>query len=140
MGLYYLAPVGLGTTTIAGITATETGVDSEIRDEPSSGELTARIQSLVSQKVNPTFSTEDIATALAACGSVGCSLATDPLTIYARAGSDDGRRASAGHFGYLYQYGLLLPASLDCNHQQDASLSYQSVVCWDETHDPVVIT
>jgi len=138
--LHYLAPVSIGTTNLGGITATDNGVDNEIRDEPSSGELTARIQALVRQGFQPTFSTQDIATALAACGSLGCSLATKALKTFAQAGSDDGRRAASGHIMFTYQHGLLLPQSLDCNHQGDCSLTYQAIVTWDGTHDPLVPT
>jgi len=138
--LHGLAPVKVGDTAIAGITATDNGVQSDIRDEPSSGELAARIQALVGQKVSPGFSTQDLAVALAACGALGCSLATYPLKLYAQAYGDDGRRAVNGHVQYHYQHGLLLPQSLDCHHQADATLSYQGLVTWDGVHDPLVIT
>ena len=138
--LHGLAPVKIGNSVIAGITATDNGVNSDIRDEPSSGELAARIQALIGQKVIPTFTTQDIAVALAACGALGCALATYPLTLFAPAYGDDGRRAANGHVQYHYQHGLLLPQSLDCTHQGDATLSYQGLVTWDGTHDPLVIT
>jgi len=138
--LHGLAPVKIGSAVIAGVTATDNGVNSDIRDEPSSGELAARIQALVGQKVAPSFTTQDIAAALAACGALGCSLATYPLKLFAQAYGDNGRRAASGHVQYHYQSGLLLPQSLDCNHQGDATLSYQGLVTWDGAHDPLVIT
>jgi hypothetical protein len=138
--LHYLSPVVIGTTNLGGITATDNPLSNEIRDEPSSGELTARIQALVAQGIQPTFSTQDIGNALALCGSLGISLASRPLKIYAQAGSDDGRRASAGHYQFTYSKGLLLPQSLDGNHQGDCSLSYMALVCWDGTNNPVVVS
>jgi len=140
MDLHYLAPLKIGTTNLGGITATDNPPNNDIRDEPSSGELTARIQALVGQRISPTFTTMDIATALAACGSTGVTLASKPLKLYAQLGSDDGRRAASGHRMFTYQHGLLLPESLDCNHRGDCSLSYRGLVTWDGTHDPVVIT
>lgn len=138
--LHYMSPVKIGATNLGGITATDNPPENEIRDEPSSGELTARIQALVGQRFSPTFTTQDIATALAACGSVGVTLAAKPLKLYAQLGSDDGRRAASGHRMFTYQHGLLLPESLDCNHRGDCSLSYRGLVTWDGTHDPVVIS
>jgi len=139
--LHYLAPVKIGTTNLGGITATDDPLQNDIRDEPASGELTARIQALVSQKLTPSFTTQDIAAALAACGSVGVSLVTKPLKLYAQLGADDGRRASGTvHRMFTYQHGLLLPESLDCNHRGDCSLSYRGLVTYDGAHDPVVIS
>jgi hypothetical protein len=138
--LHYLAPVKIGNTGLGGITATDNPIRNEIRDEPSSGELTARIQALAGQGFDPSFTTQDIAAALAACGAMGCALAASPLNLYAQAGSDDGRRAAGGHTMYTYQHGLLLPQSLECNHQGDCSLSYAAVVTWDGVHDPLVVS
>jgi hypothetical protein len=138
--LHYLAPVKIGATGLGGISATDNPVQNQIRDEPSSGELTARIQALAGQGFGPSFTTVDVAAALALCGPMGVALASYPLKLYAQAGADDGRRAAGGHTGYTYQHGLLLPQSLECSHQGDCSLSYAAVVTWDGTHDPLVLS
>jgi len=138
--LHFLAPISIGSANIGGITAVDNGIDNEIRDEPASGELTARIQALVAQGFRPTFTTREIAAALAATGTISCSLAASPLKTFAQAGDDDGRRAATGHVQFHYQHGILVPQSLDCSHQGDCSISYQAIVTWDGTHDPLVIS
>lgn len=137
--LHGLAPVQIDTTAIGGITALDTGFDTEFTEEPSSGELTARIQAIHAQKFRPTFSTMDLYTVLTACGSLGVALATKNLNMYARKYSAGGGRDTTGHLKYTYQHGLLLPVSIDCNHQGDASLSMQAVVTYDGENDPLVI-
>jgi hypothetical protein len=137
--LHYLAPVQIGGTGLGGITAADNGLENEIRAEPASGELTARIQALVKQGFQPTFTTHEIADSLSICGVLGCLLSTKNLVMYAQQGSDDGRRAASGHLSFTYARGLLYPQSLECNHQGDATINYGAAITWDGSHTPVVI-
>jgi hypothetical protein len=141
MSLHGLGPIQIGTTVLGGITTQADGLNNEVRGEPSSGELYSRVQVLAGQKFRPTFTTTDIGAALALCGTTGTAISsTASLKMFARKYATGGTRAASGHVGFTYQLGLLVPKSLDCNHQGDATLSYEAIILWDGTNDPVVVS
>lgn len=137
-GLY---GVQIGATLIGGINAQNIDTGTEIRGEASSDELYARFQSMVAQKVAPGFTTMAISTAIGACGLTGVSMASSALTLYAQKHTDGGGRASgSNHRKYVFNKGILAPNRLSCDHQGDATLSYQAVAVYDGNNDPVVVT
>jgi len=138
-----LYAVGLGATLLGGITRQSIALGSEVRREATSGETYARFQSLYAQKIAPGFSTKCIATALTACGTVGASIAdmAGGLALYAQKHADgSSRTAGSNHRKYGFTRGILAPKNLTVDHRGDALLTYDAVVVYDGTNEPMVIT
>lgn len=136
--LHLLSLVKIGSAVIGGVTAIDTGIDPSIHEEPASGEISARIQAILALKAPAGFTTLQVAQALAASGSA-CSLATSPLALFAVKLQNGGIRAASGHCSWTYGAGLLLPRTLTCGHQGNASLSYQTLaISGDGSTAPVV--
>jgi hypothetical protein len=126
----------LNTDIVPGITAFSCKTGSEIRAEPRSNEVYPRFRSLVAQKPVATFSTSAIAAALDLAAATGLDI--DSLAAgmigYAQAGADGGTRLGAtSHNKYTIADGLLVPRSLTCEHQGDASIDYEAVI----TYEPI---
>lgn len=139
-GIYAIT---IGATTLGGITRQNIATGTEVRGEPSSGEVWARFQALYAQKIAPGFTTQAIATALAAVGATGWSLAShgSGLALYAQKHADGSTRASgSSHRKYQFTKGILAPRTLDVDHRGDATLTFEAVIAYDGSNDPLAIT
>lgn len=135
--------VGVGATLLGGITRQSLVTNSEVKSEASSGEIYSRFTALYAQRVAPSFTTRSIASALNVCGALGVSIAglSGGLAVYAQKHTDGGTRAGASsHRKYTMVKGILVPRTLQVDHQGDATLSYDAIVTYDGVNDPVVIT
>lgn len=133
--------VAVGATILGGITRQNLVTNTEIRNEATSGEIYARFQSLYSQRIAPSFSTYNIAAALTAAGTLGASLGTSALALWTQAHVDGSTRAGTLlHRKFGFSKGILAPRELTVEFRGDAVLSYDAVVAYDGTNDPVVIT
>jgi hypothetical protein len=124
--LFTNGPVQVGSAVLGGITSIESALGSQVRGEPTSGEVYARVMALLSQKPSMGFTCEDIEAALTACGPLGASLATDNLTVFGSQLLQGGTIASSGHFSLTAALGVIVPQNLQCSHQGNASISYQA--------------
>jgi len=143
MARYDVYGVGVGASKVAGVTANNIVTGTEVRGEPAGGDVYARTQSIVAQKPRIDFTTRCIAQALAACGLTGSSIAdmSGGLCAYAYAHEDGGTRdADSVHRKYSATKGILVPASLRCEHQADAEISYEGTITYDDENDPIVVT
>jgi len=138
--IHGLGPVKIGSTVIGGVTDASVDLDTNLVGEPTSGEIYTRHQSIAGQKPGGKFTSNNIAQTLAVCASLGCSLDTYPLTIFAAKRSAGAPAAGAVHRQYVLRGGLLVPRQLTCEHQGDASLSYEAIVAYDGGNDPIVKT
>lgn len=137
--VYRLGPVQYGSTTIGGITDAAVNTGSQIVGEARSGEYYPRIKALRGQAPTATFTSSDLAVALGAISSVGASLASNVLKLYARKLDTDGKIAAGGNHGlYTLRRGLLFPARLSCQHQGDATCDFAAQVSYDGSNDPIV--
>jgi hypothetical protein len=139
-GIYF---VGLGATTLGGITRQSIATNTEIKGEASSGEVYRRWLALYSQRIAPTFTTHSIAAALDVCGAAGADLAamTGGFCLYAQKHADGATRtAGANHRKYKSVKGILAPRRLTCDHRGDATIEYEAVVTYDGVNDPLVIS
>lgn len=128
-------------TVLGGITAQNISTGTTVRGEGRSGEPYSRINHLVGQKPGATFTSEDIAAALAVCGPAGVDIdgLAAGLILYAQAFADGGTRASgANHRSYTIYDGIVAPQQLRCTHQGDASIDYAALATYDGTHSPLV--
>lgn len=135
--------VGLGATLLGGITRQSIATGTQVKAEPTSGEVWARIIAMYAQKVMPSFTTYNLATALGAAGVSGASIAdmVGGLALYAQKHLAGGARVSgANHRKYGFTAGILAPKTLSADHRGDATLTYDAAVTWDGTNDPLTIT
>ncbi len=137
-----ISAVKIGATVLSGITRENLSTNSEIRGEPTSGEVYTRYLSLTKQNPGGMFGTQHIASALALLGSVGLDIddLTGGVILYAAAherGST--RKTSTNHRSYTINDGLIVPTRLTCDYQGDAELEVAIVTTYDGTNNPVVV-
>jgi len=124
--LHTNGPVKVGTSILGGITNIGSALGSQVRGEPTSGEVYARIMAILAQKPSVQFTCEDIQAALNACGPLGASLATKNLILYGSRVLAGGTIDTANHVSLSTALGVLVPQSLQCSHQGNASINYQA--------------
>ncbi len=135
--------VVIDSTLLGGITNLNTRTGSEVRNEPTSGEIYARFQSLVAQLPGAEFTTLNIAAALDLCALTGVDVGglAAGLNLYAQKHVEGGTRAgAASHRKYTLKDGILVPRTLSVTHQGDATLRYEAVGIWDGSNDVITIS
>jgi hypothetical protein len=135
--------VSMGATLIGGITRQNLALGSEIRGEATSGEVWARFQALYAQAAAPSFTTLQVAAALAVCGAAGTDITnlSGGLALYAQKHLHGGTRTTgANHRKYAMAAGILYPTQLTAEHRGDAELSYAAVITSNGVNDPLIIT
>ena len=139
--LHTSGPVKIDTAVIGGIHSLGSNLGSQIKGEPSSGEVYARIVALYGQKPTVQFSAEDILGALTACGPTGVSLAAKNLTLYGSKLKSGGAIDTSGHVSLVASLGILYPKTLTVAHQGDATISYEAMLFNDDdAADPFTLT
>ena len=139
--LHTTGPVKIGTNVIGGINDLGTNMGSQIKGEPSSGEIYARIMALYGQKPTVQFTAQDIQGALSACGPTGVSLATQALTLYGSKILAGGGIDTTGHVSLSAALGILYPKTLNVAHQGDATIAYEAMLYnTDDAADPFTLT
>lgn len=143
MARHNLYAVELGATLIDGITSVGIPLGIETGADASSGEPYPRHRFFRSQRPRPTFDTLDINVALGVVGTMGVSISdlSGGVDLYAQQKQHGGIHASGSvHRKYSISQGMVVPTSLNCQHQQDASLSCEVVATYDAVNDPIAIT
>ena len=116
---------------------------SEIRSEPASGDPYPRHQAIVAQKPMATLESFHIARYLDAMGYSGHPIKSATnygLRLYAAKFTEGSTLASGSvHRKYTIREGMLCPRRLTCSHQGDATITYEALVTYDGTNDPIVI-
>lgn len=139
--LHTTGPVKIDTAVIGGIKNLGSTLGSQIKGEPSSGEVYARLVALYGQKPVVSFSCEDIMGALDACGPTGLALATKNLTLFGSKIKSGGTIDTTGHISLVAALGLLYPKTLSVSHQGDATISYEAMLFNDtDSADPFTLT
>jgi hypothetical protein len=126
--LHTTGPVQIDSTVIGGIRDLGSNMASQVRGEPTSGEIYARLVAIYGQKPVVQFTTEDLQAALTACGPTGVSLATKALTLYGSKILAGGGIDTTGHVSLACALGTLYPKQLSVAHQGDATLSYEAML------------
>jgi hypothetical protein len=139
--LHTNGPVQLGANVLGGISGIGSALGSQVRGEPTSGEIYARVTALMAQKPTIEFTSEDIRAALNACGPMGASLASTHLVLFGSKLKAGGAIDSSGHVSLTAANGILVPQSLSCSHQGNAAISYQAhPVCDSDSVDPWTVS
>ncbi len=116
-------------TVIGGIRNLGSAMGSQIKGEPSSGEIKSRLMALYGQKPTFHFTAEDIEGALGAAGPTGLALsATQLLTLFGSKILPGGGIDTTNHVSLVGSLGLLYPKTLTCAHQGDASITYEAML------------
>jgi hypothetical protein len=138
--LHTTGPVQIGGTGIGGIKNVGSHLGSQVKGEPSSGEIYSRLMAVYGQKPTLSFTAEDIQGALNACGPTGVSLATKTLTLYGSKILAGGGIDTSGHLSLAASLGLLFPKTLSVAHQGDATISYDAMLYSNNDADPFTLT
>jgi hypothetical protein len=139
--LHTSGPVKIDTAVIGGIRNLGSTLGSQIKGEPSSGEIFARLVALYGQKPVVSFTAEDIQGVLTACGPKGVSLADKALTLYGSKIKAGGGIDTTGHVSVACALGLLYPKILSVAHQGDAQISYEAMLYnATDSADPFTLT
>jgi len=138
-GLY---AVKVGATALGGIKRRAIRTASEVRSESTSGEVYHRFQALYAQKPMAEFSSKHIAAALDLCALTGTALTSAaPLLFYAQKGTQGGgRTAGSAHRIFTMNEGLLIPRKITIEHHGDAEITYEALLTYDGTNNPVTFT
>lgn len=138
---HVLYAVSAGSQPIVGIQSQNIVTGVQTRGEPSDGQVHSRRQSIVGVAPRGTFSTIDIADALAVTGGLGCSVAglSGFLNLYLQPAIDGGTRSATGP-KYTYRKGILVPRRLTVQQDGDATLDLEVIASWDGQNDPIVVT
>jgi hypothetical protein len=134
-----------GATLLGGITQMTLPTGTDLRSETPSGQLYPQIQTVNAQNIRPSWTTKAIAKALAEVGLTGLDISTltNGLRLYAQKHADGGTRAgTSSHKRYDIKQGMVIPVTLSCDHQGDATLAQEACVTWDygTPTDPIVLT
>ncbi len=124
------------------LTAGAVTTGTEVRAEPTAGEVYARHVSMIGQRPGATFSGLSIADMLAVVGLSGVNIAnlSGGLKVWAGKWADGSTRAAGSvHRKYTINKGLLHLGTLSCEHRGDAKLDLAALATWDTSNDPVVI-
>jgi len=130
---YGLYGVQVETTLLGGMTRQAIRFGSTLRNEPRSGEVYARFQSLVAQKPGATFATEHVGAALDIIPLTGFNLenGVNGLHLYSQKWQSGGSRdTGAVHIRDQIKVGILALRRLSCDHQGDAVLELEAVAGW----------
>lgn len=139
--LHNIHAVKIGSTVIPALTKRGIRFNSDIRNEPTSGEIYARFQALYAQNPDGDFLTRAIAIALGACALTGTALTSAaPFLAYSQKNTEGGGRTSgSNHRKVTINEGIIVPRKLTIEHQGDAVLEYHIMATYDGTNAPVVL-
>jgi len=149
MDRYDLYGVQYGTVLIGGITAQNLVTGTTAEGVPSSGSVFPSVMSITAQNPTGGFTTYNLAAALTALSDAvqgifsapidGAAEVLKPLNFYLQKYAEGGGRAAGSvHRKLGIQRGLVYPQMLTCDHQKSATLSYNLLVGYDGTNDPIV--
>lgn len=130
-------------TAIPAITTLGINTGTQVVGTVTSGGIYRRFQSVVGQAPTAEFGTLAIASALTTLPSTGKSIAdlADGLSMYIQKHLIGGTRtAGSTHRKYVATAGIIVPRRLTVSHGGDASLSYDVIVLYDGSNDPLVFT
>lgn len=134
--------VEFDTTMVGGITEYNLGTGTQVANDTMSGAVYPQHLSINAQKPVASFSTVQIARALDNCALTGTSIAGlgAGFKFYLYQHSEGSTRAGASsHRKLTINEGIIVPTSLTCDHQGDATLSYDIVLTYNGTNDIIVL-
>ena len=131
--------------TIPGIQSLAVPSNTQVSGEITDGQLEREFQSIVSQSPIMSLATLAVGTALTKFSTqfytVNATAQPTGINAFARKhvlGAS--RDAGAVHRRYRMTAGMIVPRVLTCDHQGDASLTFDALAIYDGTNAPIIIT
>lgn len=143
MARFGIYAVNVGATVLGGITQQNVSNEEGVGNEARSGEVFPRFVTLRSQDHKATFTTEDVATLLAAAPSAYLDIAalSGGVKLFGQKWLGGATRDPASvHVRDAIVQGILALRQLTVGQDGDASLSAEAVAQWNGTDDPVART
>jgi hypothetical protein len=131
------------TTAIPGITAVNLTSGGRAVAPVTGGMIYSRFAHIAGQDPGLQFDTAAAQEALDLCALVGTDIGTlgAGLSIFAQKIAEGGLRAGAtSHKKMVINEGTLYLARLRCDHQGNLTATYQAVLTYDGSNDPIVLT
>jgi len=140
MSLYRLHSIFVDTTDLP-VSRVGCAAGGEIRAEPSSETAFSHFSALVAATPRLEFDTPAINRALGVCALAGVDIGqlTNGLIVWMAKMDGNGIAAGAAHRKLTIKSGVLVPRTLTCASNTDASLSYEAVITYDGTNSPIAI-
>lgn len=136
------APLLFDAAVLGGITAQQLGTGTEIRAEATSGDVYAKFLALVKQDATGSFTTMNIAAALALAGLEGVSIdgMTAGFSMFEQKDAQGGTRtAGANHRKLNMTAGIITPNTLSADQDGDATIDYDITLTDDGAADIVTV-
>ena len=138
--VYDVYAVSYNSGLICGITQQSLDTQSDLRAVSASGLVNPALASLIAQMPIGSFTTLHLDEAFTAIGINGVPIAlATPLILYGQRHAAGGSRMGAtSHKTWTIKTGMIVPRSLTCDHQGDATLQYDIVIAYDGTNVPII--
>jgi len=140
MSRFGIYAVNVGTTVLGGITQQNVSNDESVGNESRSGEVYPRFTTLRSQDHAATFTTEDVATLLAAAplGYLDIAALAGGIKMFGQRWLGGGTRDPASvHVRDAIVAGIFALRQLSASQDGDAMLSAEAAAQWDGSADPI---
>lgn len=132
----------LNTAVIGGITGQDVSLNPELMGDASSGQVNRSIVSLTAVKPTASLSGKAVGRLLDEISQLGEGISgSNVLTLFAYQHAAGGtREGTLKHRTYTINSGILVPRRLSVPHRGDAVLTFDVIITWDGSNDPIVIT
>lgn len=139
-----ITPSGGSATLIGGITQQSLPLGSEVTAQQTAGNSYAAIGTINAIKPRGMFTTYSVGALVGLLGLRGACLAggANPgLEMWELRYTACGALATTTtpHRKLTIPNGLVIPKTIECSHQQDATMSAEAIATFDGTNDPVII-
>lgn len=139
-----ITPSGGSATLIGGITQQSLPLGTEITTQQTAGATYARVGTINAIKPRGMFTTYNVGTLATLLGLRGACLAGGAAPglemwelKYTKCGAID--VTTTPHRKLVIPNGIVIPKTIQCSHQQDATMSAEAIATYDGTNDPVLI-
>jgi hypothetical protein len=138
-------PSGGTAKLIGGITAQSLMLGSQVQAQETAGAKYAQSGNIVSMKPRGMFTSHSVGALAVALGLNGACLAggsSPGLEMWELSYERCGSITASGtpHRKLIVPNGIVIPRSIECSHQQDATMSAEVIAAYDGTNDPVIIS
>lgn len=133
----------IDSTLIAGVTSQSISPGIQTRGDATDGTLYQRSTSVASLSPTAEFTTQSINAALAAIGlgvDIGTLAGGLGVELYAQETTSTSRAGTLAHRKYAFADGLIVPRTLTCDHQGDATLTVAILPIGDASNAPMAET
>ena len=121
---------------IGGVTSNSIAANANIQRQVANNTIFAREATLNGMTPVGRFVTMDVKNAIDAFGLSGFCFEAPVHSYYQRQGCK-GPEAGDNHLRYVAREGIIVPVTLNVDHQGDVQITYEMRVKWDGTNNPI---